>query len=606
MGILKKLVPLVRPYKGKIATSITFHVLSAFFTVVSIPLIYPFFQILFEKETQNFEKPEGFDLEGHLQYFFNDLIITYDKQYALLMVCIAIVVVFFFKNLTRYLATYTMIPVRTGIVSDLRNNLFSKFLQLPLSFFSNEKKGNLITKLSSDIQEIEVSIIQVIEATFKAPFILIGCLTYMIVTSPRLSIFVAILLVFVVLIIGGISRRLRKESSEVQIKMSEIISQAEETIGGIKVIKAYQNESFVLNSFKKLNVEWKNLLTRILRRRDLSSPFSEFMGVTVVAILLYYGSSLVFQDRLQASSFFAFIFAFYQIIEPAKSLAGAYYHVQKGMASVDRLNEIHEIQNPLLKNCASIEFNGVQDKVVFKNVDFAYQDEDGQVLKNLNFELPKNSMTAIVGSSGAGKTTLVDLLARFYDPTNGEIVVDGVVLNDFDIHSLRKNIGLVSQEVILFHDSIENNIIFSDEKVSKDRIVEAAKLAHAHEFIQSMPNGYQTIIGDRGVKLSGGQRQRLALARAILSDPMLIILDEATSALDSSSELLVQDALENFLKNKTSVVIAHRLSTIKNADNILVMKEGKIIEQGKHEYLLNKNGEYAEFVRLQMSQKASF
>lgn len=606
MGILRRLLPLVKPYRSSIATSVTFHILSAIFTVVSIPLIYPFFQILFEKKPQNFEKPEGFDFEVHLQYFFYDLIATYDKQYALLMVCVAIVIVFFLKNLTRYLATYSMIPVRTGIVSDLRNNLFSKFLQLPLSFYSSEKKGNLITKLSADIQEIEISIIQVIEATFKAPFILVGCLTYMIITSPRLSIFVAVLLVFVVLIIGGVSRRLRKQSSDVQVKMSDIISQAEETIGGIKVIKAYQNENFVLNTFKKLNVEWKELLTSILRRRDLSSPFSEFMGVTVVAVLLYYGSSLVFQDRLQASSFFAFIFAFYQIIEPAKSLAGAYYHVQKGMASVDRLNEIHAIQNPLIEDSGSQAFRGISDKVAFQNVHFSYQINEGAVLKNLNFQLPKGSMTAIVGTSGAGKTTLVDLLARFYDPTEGVISIDGVPLKDFDIHSLRKNIGLVSQEVVLFHDTIENNIIFSDEKVSPDKIIRAAKLAHAHEFIENMSGRYQTIIGDRGVKLSGGQRQRLALARAILNDPLLIILDEATSALDSSSELLIQDALDTFLKNKTSIVIAHRLSTIKNADNILVMKDGEIIEQGKHEELLIKNGEYAELVRLQMAQKKSF
>jgi len=587
-------------YRVQVWMTIIAHILSAIFTVISLPLIIPFFQILFDAETPVIAKPTNpYDFDGQLKYFFTDLVNSYDKQHALLIVCLAIIVVFFFKNLFRYAASYFITPVRNSLVADIRNDLYKKYLSLPMAFFTDESKGNLITRMSSDVTEIEHSILNVLESAFKAPFILIGCLGFMIYISPSLTLFVFALMLFVIFVIGAISRSLRKDSGEAQSSVSRVIAQLEESLGGSKVIKAFQAERFQEDRFQAENDYYKNKLTKIIRKRDLSSPLSEFLGVSVVAVLLYYGSNLVFSGSLNPGTFFAFIFAFYSIIEPSKLLANAYYNVQKGMASVDRISEIHSLSNPIIEDQGTNILNGLKNGIEFSNVSFMYANQEKSVLDNVNLNIEANQVTAIVGLSGAGKTSAVDLIPRYYDSTKGTILFDGVPIKDLQINSLRSQIGIVTQEPILFHDTIRNNITFGQENISLDQIIEAAKMANALEFIEKSERGFDTIVGDRGMKLSGGQRQRITLARAILKDPPILILDEATSALDAESETLIQEALNTFIKGRTAIVIAHRLSTIKKANHIIVLREGKVVEQGTHEQLISLGGEYSHFVQLQ-------
>jgi len=598
-----KLLHHVSDYKFQVWMTILSHILSAVFTVVSLPLIIPFFQILFDAEPPVAASPSGnFDIEGHLKYFFTDLVNSNDKQTALLYVCLAIVLVFFFKNLFRYLASYFITPVRNSIVADIRDQLFQKYLTLPMSFFTDQSKGNLITRMSSDVTEIEHSIINVLEGAFKAPFILIGCLFFMMYVSPSLTLFVFVLMLFVIFVIGSVSRSLRKDSGDAQSSVSRIISQLEESLGGMKVIKAFRAEEFQESNFAAENRYYRDKLTSILRRRDLSSPLSEFLGVTVVAVLLYYGSNLVFTGSLNPGTFFAFIFAFYSIIEPSKLLANAYFNVQKGMASVDRINEIYSLENPISKVQGSEKLEILEDGIKFKDVSFAYENSDKHVLQHLDLQFQANKVTALVGLSGAGKTSAVDLIPRYYDCTEGQILFDGVGIQELSLDSLRSRIGIVTQEPILFNDTIKNNITFGNKKVTEEEIISASKLANAFDFISTTENGFNTMVGDRGVKLSGGQRQRITLARAILKNPSILILDEATSSLDAESEQLVQEALNKFIVNRTTIVIAHRLSTIKKADYIYVLRDGEIVEEGTHESLIGSDGEYARFVLLQELQ----
>jgi len=600
MKRLKSLFSYVSAYKGKVYATIIAHLLSAVFTVISLPLIIPFFNILFETENEPVAKPESImQFDQFLQYQFTELITNYSKQQALLVVCLAIIVTFFFKNLFRYLASYFITPVRNSIVADMRDSLFQKYLSLPMHFYTEERKGNLITRMSTDITEIEHSILNVLEGAFKAPFIMIGCLFFMFYISAKLTLFVFLLLIVVVFVIGSISRSLRRESGDAQSSVSSIVSLVEESLGGMKVIKAFQAEDFQESRFSKENRRYKSILTRIIRRRDLSSPLSEFLGVTIVAILLFYGSQLVFSDQLKAETFFAFIFAFYSIIEPSKLLANAYYNVQKGMASVDRLQEIHNIDNEIDDTQGNHSIDTIENAIQFTNVDFQYPSSDLTVLNNITLTFQANKITALVGLSGAGKTSLVDLIPRFYDATKGEISFDGKDIKSLSIDSLRKNIGLVSQDAVLFNDTIRNNIVFGLPHKTESDVVEAAKLSHAWDFIQSTENGLDTMIGDRGVKLSGGQRQRLTIARAILKNPSILILDEATSALDAESEKEVQSALDHFMQNRTTVVIAHRLSTVKQADKIYVLRDGKLVEEGTHDQLIANKNEYFKFVQLQ-------
>ncbi|MEJ6614674.1 MAG: ABC transporter ATP-binding protein [Saprospiraceae bacterium] len=593
-----RLMSRLKGYKKNVILAIVSNVLMAIFTVVSIPMIAPFFDILFSQEVVASSKPEDNNLPDNLDYFFSQLVINYTPQRALLIVIAAMLVVFFLKNIFRYLALYFMAPVRNGIIYDLRKQIFEKYIDLPLSFYSTEKKGDLMNRMTSDVQEIEWSILNTIEAIFKAPLIIVGSLTFMILVSPQLTLFVLVLIVFTAFIIGGISKTLKRSSSEVQTRLGRISSILEETLGGLRIIKGFNAQEYQSEKLEKDNADYRNILTRLLWRRDLSSPLSEFLGIVVVSILLWYGSALVFDKVLTPDLFFAFIFAFFQVIEPAKSFSSAYYNIQKGLAAVDRVDNLLNTPNPIVDPEKPLTDISFERKIKFEKVSFKYDNADTVALDQIDITINKGEVVALVGSSGAGKSTFVDLLPRFFDVSSGSIRIDGNDIRSYTLYDLRSLFGIVSQEAILFNDTIKNNILFGAE-ATDEQIEKAARIANVSEFVNEMPDKYQSNIGDRGMKLSGGQRQRLTIARAVLRNPPIMILDEATSALDSESELLVQDALEKLMKNRTTVVIAHRLSTIRNADKIVVLDKGKIVEMGSHEQLMTLNGNYNKFVEMQ-------
>jgi len=593
-----RLMSRLKGYKKNVILAIVSNVLMAIFTVVSIPMIAPFFDILFSQEVVVVPKPENNNLSDNLDYFFSQLVINYTPQKALLIVIAAMLVVFFLKNLFRYLALYFMAPVRNGIIYDLRKQIFEKYIDLPLSFYSTEKKGDLMNRMTSDVQEIEWSILNTIEAIFKAPLIIVGSLTFMILVSPQLTLFVLVLIVFTAFIIGGISKTLKRSSFEVQTRLGRISSILEETLGGLRIIKGFNAQKYQSEKLEKDNADYRNILTRLLWRRDLSSPLSEFLGIVVVSMLLWYGSALVFDKVLTPDLFFAFIFAFFQVIEPAKSFSSAYYNIQKGLAAVDRVDNLLNTPNPIVDLENPLTDISFEREIKFEKVSFQYDNADTAALDQIDITINKGEVVALVGSSGAGKSTFVDLLPRFFDVSSGSIRIDGNDIRSYTLYDLRSLFGIVSQEAILFNDTIKNNILFGAE-ATDEQIEEAARIANVSEFVNVMPDKYQSNIGDRGMKLSGGQRQRLTIARAVLRNPPIMILDEATSALDSESELLVQDALEKLMKNRTTVVIAHRLSTIRNADKIVVLDKGKIVEIGSHEQLMALNGEYNKFVEMQ-------
>jgi subfamily B ATP-binding cassette protein MsbA len=566
-------------------------------------MLIPFLEILFGREELVNTRPEfAFSIDnilGIFNYELSQVILTHGKSTALAYVCIAILSVFFLKNLFRYLSLFFMAPVRNGIVRDIRQQLFDKILLLPLSYFSEERKGDLMSRISADVQEVEWSILNVLEAVFREPLIITGCLLYMLYESPSLTLFVFILILFTAVVIGGIGKSLKKSSSIVQEKLGNLVSIVEEALGGLRIIKGFNADNYQRNKFAKENNEYRWTLTRLLWRRDLSSPLSEFMGIGVVSILLWYGSRKVFSGELDPENFFTFLFAFYYVIEPAKSFSKAFFNIQKGIAAMTRVEKILDAESTIIEKDSPRTLNTFQSGISYQGVTFAYNQEEGPVLQDINLEIPKGKVIALVGASGAGKSTLVDLLPRFYDVQQGSILVDGHDIKYYSLKSLRAQMGIVSQEAILFNDTIYNNIVFGLEGITTEDVEHAAKIANAHDFIMATENGYQTNIGDRGNKLSGGQRQRITIARAILKNPPILILDEATSALDSESEKLVQEALLELMKKRTSIVIAHRLSTIQHADEIIVMKNGAIIERGTHQELLKKAGEYQKLVELQ-------
>ncbi len=579
------------------AFSILSNILLSVFTVISIPVFQPFLEILFNEETITVVKPDSWNIIEHINYYLSNIVIEQGRYNALVTVCIFIVVVFLFKNLFRYLALFFMVRIRNGIITDLREDLFDKYLGLPLSYLNDKKKGDLISRLTSDVVEIEWSILNMIEVIFKSPIIMIGCIIYMVSVSAELTLFVLGLMLITVFIIGGISKTLRKSSSEVQHYLSEINSTTEEALGGLRIIKAFSAEKYVKSKFDYQNIGFFRSLSRLMYRRDLSSPLSEFLGVSLVCVLLWYGGIKVLAGDLNAAAFLTYIFAFYLVIEPSKSLSSAYYNLQKGRAALDRIDHVLQIENSIVEQQNAIAKSDFNDKILFEEVSFGYE-EEVKVLDQVSLEIKKGQLVALVGSSGAGKSTLVDLLPRFFDVNDGSIKIDDVDIRNLKIQDLRNLFGIVSQEAILFNDSIRNNISFG-LPFEDDEILAAAKTANIYDFILSLPDGLDTNIGDRGVKLSGGQRQRLTIARAILRNPPILILDEATSALDSESEKLVQEALEIIMKSRTSIVIAHRLSTIKNADTIFVMNQGKLVEKGTHQNLMNENGFYKKFVEMQ-------
>ena len=603
MTRLRRLLTYLKPYKSLVLGNVIANILMALFTIVSIPAIIPFLQILFDRAPAFTEAPElAWNIESMVEYSkysFAQLIESRGKEYALASICIIIVALFFFKNLFRYLSLFFMAPVRNGIVRDIRKELFGKMMQLPLSYYSDERKGDLMSRVTADVQEIEWSILNVLEVIFREPLIIFGCLLVMLYISPSLTLFVLVLFAFTALIIGGIGKTLRKKSSKAQQQLGNLVSIIEEGLSGLRIIKGFTAESYQEDKFAKENNRYRSTLTQLLRRRDLSSPLSEFLGIAVVAVLLWYGSRQVFGGTLEAENFFAFIFAFFNIITPAKSFSKAFYNIQKGLAAVDRIDEINNAEIKIKNQLEATRITNFEKEIEYRDISFAYTRGEGYVLKDIRLTIPKGKIIALAGPSGSGKTTLADLLPRFFEPSQGQLLIDGKDVRSYTLESLRSLFGIVSQEPILFNDSIYNNIAFGLDDVDEAAIQKAARIANAHDFIMDLENGYQTNIGDRGDKLSGGQRQRITIARAVLKNPPILILDEATSSLDAASEKLVQEALSKLMENRTSIVIAHRLSTIQHADEIIVMQEGKIVERGNHAQLITQNGPYKKLVELQ-------
>jgi len=603
MKNLKKIWKYIKPYKWNAFGNIIFNILQIIFSLSALVLLIPFLNILFNQQEAVTVLPEfnySLDsLNAMFNYYVSDLIETSGKQKALLFVSIIVVTVILFKNAFLYFANYFMAPLRNGIVKDIRNKIYSKILVLPLSYYSDERKGDIISRVSNDVKEIEWSIMRSIETVFRDPFTMIFYLGTMIWMSPELTIFLLILLPVSGLIIGLVGRSLRKDSKLAQSKLGDILATVEESLSGLRIIKAFTAEKKSEKRFYSINSEYTRIMNKITRKQYLASPMSEFLGVIVMIIIMYYGGSLVLNDEssLSPSEFIGFIAIFSQIIPPAKAFSTAFYEVRKGLASIDRINIILNADEKITEKKDAKIVDTLSSKIEYKNVSFKY--EEKYVLRNINLTIEKGKTVALVGQSGSGKSTLVDLLPRFYDIEEGEILIDGINIKDLKMKSLRALMGNVNQTPVLFNDTIKNNIAFGIDNISIDEVKKASKIANAFDFIEETEKSFETNIGDSGTKLSGGQRQRLSIARAVLKNPPIMILDEATSALDTESEKLVQDALNRLMENHTSIVIAHRLSTIKNADMICVLHEGEIVETGNHSELIAKDGIYKKLHGLQ-------
>ncbi|HMG14471.1 MAG TPA: ABC transporter ATP-binding protein [Saprospiraceae bacterium] len=603
MSKIIRLLGYVKKYKHLVALNIICNILLSIFTIASVPAIVPFFKILFDQVQQVQKevilKSNFSNIIEWVQWKFSYLISTMGQQKATMLVSGSIIVLFFLSNFFRYFSLYFMSPVRVGIIRDIRQKLFSKILELPLSYFSEERKGDLMSRVTSDVQEIEWSILSVLEALFREPIIIMGALACLIYISPQLTIFAFAMILIIGLVIGTLTKTLKRQSTTVQESLGNVMTIIEEALGGLRIIKGFNAEKYTESKFIKENNHFKNTMVRLLRRRDLASPLSEWLGVSIVAILIVYGSSLVFGHKMEAASFLAFLFAFFRVIDPSKNLSNAWSNVQKGFAAMERVEKILHADNLIKEDPSPLEVKTFAKSIRFDNVDFKYSNSDSYVLSDINLELYKGKSIALVGPSGAGKSTLMDLIPRFQDVYAGSIFIDGVDIRKYKLKDLRDLMGIVSQDAILFNDTIYNNIVFGQENITEDQVIAAAKIANAHDFISQTDQGYLTNVGDRGTKLSGGQRQRITIARAVLKNPPILLLDEATSALDSESERLVQQALTHLMQNRTSIVIAHRLSTIMDADEILVMRNGKIVERGTHNELMEQQGEYFGLVKLQ-------
>ena len=593
----------IKPYFPFALLNILFNILSVLFSLVSLTMVIPFLGILFETQEKVYNPPplslNATALKENFYAIISSIVDEKGKVEALLFICILVLFTFFFRNLFRYLSLYFLTPIRNGVVHDLRMELHKKVISLPLPFFTEKRKGDLTARMTSDLVEIEWSIMSSLEMMFKDPLNIIIYLATLVFISPQLTTFVILLFPVTGLIIGLIGRSLKKSSDRGQNKMGDLLSIIDENISGLKIIKAFNAEKHINKNFKKESAEYKSIMNKLLRKKDLSSPMSEFLSTIVMVVVMWFGGQLVLDPngRISAQEFIGYILIFSQIIPPTKSLTTSYYHIQKGSASAQRIYEILDAKNKIadVENPKKIKL--LNHQIEFKNLSFSY--EKKQVLKDINFTISKGKIIALVGQSGSGKSTLADLLARFYDINQGEILIDSNNIKEIALHDLRILMGIVSQESILFNDTIFNNIHLGDITASEQEVIEAAKIANAHEFILATENGYSTNIGDRGNKLSGGQKQRLSIARAILKNPEILILDEATSSLDTESERLVQGALDKLMYSRTTLVIAHRLSTIQNADEILVLDKGCIIERGTHQELIDQNGHYKKLSYLQ-------
>lgn len=598
------------PYKNKIVLNIIFNVFGALFEAFSFLAMIPVLRQLFGLEEKVYKYKEfnvdihnlGAALEilkNNVNAWITELSNTKGAVFSLIVIGLFLITMVFFKSAFNYLASFYMTIIRNNVVRDIRNRIYRKCLSLPIAFYSNERKGDLIARMSGDVQEVEMSVMNSLDMFFKNPIKILVALTTMFIMSWKMTLFVLLFMPVAGGIIGRIGKSLKKKSTAGQNKLGEILSSIEETITGLRIIKAFNAQEKVKTRFSQQNEEFKNIMNRIMWRRFMAHPVSELLGTIIMVIVLWYGGSLILKDKpeLDPAKFLVYLIFFYSIINPAKAFSQAMYTIRKGLASMDRINKILHAQSTITEPKNPKPLTSFKGNIKYNDVSFKYNTE--WVLKNINIQVEKGKTIALVGQSGSGKSTLVDLLPRFYDVLEGTITVDDIDIRQVPINDLRSLMGIVNQEAILFNDTIFNNIAFGIENATEADVINAAKVANAHEFIMATDHGYQTNIGDRGGKLSGGQRQRLSIARAVLKNPPILILDEATSALDTESEKLVQDALTRLMKNRTSIVIAHRLSTIVHADKIFVMDNGVVAESGTHNELIEKQGKYKYFFDLQ-------
>ena len=606
MSYFKDILRYEKKYRKFTILNILFNILYAIFNVLSVLAFIPVLGILFNTDNTVIKVPLYTGIRSvaayakeSFYYFISQKIENEGAIEVLFFICLLTFSLFLFKNLFRYLASYVLVFLRNGIVKDLRDKLYHKIITLPLAYFSEKKKGDIIARMTIDVQEVEVSFLTSLEAIVREPLTVIISLTMMLILSVKLTLFVFVLLPVSGFIISSISKKLKANSLKAQKETGNFLSFIEETLTGLKIIKGFNAEKVIQEKFNTSTTKFRNLMSSVLHRKTLASPMSEFLGSATIIAILYYGGKLVLENNspLKAEEFFGYIVLFYTVLNPIKAITTAYYNIQKGEASAERIMEVLNTKNSIKDKPNAAVKNGFTNKIEFKNISFKYKDTF--VLKDFSLTINKGETVALVGQSGSGKSTLANLITRFYDVNKGEVLIDNQNIKDVTKKSLRGLMGIVSQDSILFNDTIANNIKLGTQAATEEAILEAAKIANADEFIQNLPEKYKTNIGDSGNTLSGGQKQRLSIARAVLKNPPIMILDEATSALDTESEQLVQTALEKMMQNRTSLVIAHRLSTIQKADTIVVMKKGKIVEQGKHEELLALKGEYFKLVTMQ-------
>jgi ABC-type multidrug transport system fused ATPase/permease subunit len=596
------------PYAGNIFLSVLFNFLTAFFTLFSFAFIIPILQMLFGLGTAeySFMPWDSASLKetvvNNFYWYVSEMVRADGASFTLAMLCVTLVVMTLLKVSAGYLSEFFTIPMQNGVMRDIRREMYDKIVTLPIGFFTNERKGDIMARMSGDVQEVQTSVMASLFSIIKYPIMIVACLGMMLVISWQLTLFVFVMLPLFGFIMGSVGKKLKEKSMKAQNKWGDILSNVEETIGGLRVVKAFNAEKMMERRFGAQTEDLYRINNSVLRRTTMAHPMSEFLGTTAVAVILWFGGSLILTDRssIDAASFIYYMVMFYSIINPAKEISKVSYLIRKGMAAKERIDKILGADNPIhdperpVPLPAGIE----KSEVAFRDVTFSY-DGERDVLRDINLTVRPGETVAIVGQSGSGKSTLVDLIPRFWDVEKGSITVDGIDVKDLRVKELRALMGNVSQEAILFNDTIFNNIAFGSADATPERVEEAARVANAHDFIMDTPGGYDTVIGDRGCRLSGGQRQRISIARAILKDPAILILDEATSALDTESERLVQEALEKLMRGRTTIVIAHRLSTITNADRICVLKEGAIVEEGTHDQLIARGGLYRHLVDMQ-------
>ncbi|RAK19791.1 ATP-binding cassette, subfamily B, MsbA [Flavobacterium aquaticum] len=607
----KKIIPYLKPYKSNVILNIIFNILYALFSTLSFISLIPMLDVLFKDAEKIVEEPVYTDIwditsygKDYLYYYITKLTEENGAQYALLLVVCIVISTFLLKNLFNYLGLNYLTIVKNGVLKDLRKNMFDKIIQLPISYYSEKRKGDVMARMLGDINEVKNSFFSILELVVKEPMTILFTIGAMISISFKLTLFVFVFIPISGFVISKIGKSLKSKSGRAQQENGYLISVVEESLGGLKVVKSYNAEKNIISKFNDSINRLLKLSISIERKNNLASPMSEFMGIVVIAILLWYGGNMVLVDKLangepilEGSKFLAYMGLAYNILTPAKAISKASYQVKSGLAAAERVFEILEVENTITNKTDAVVKTSFEDKIAIENINFRYAEEN--VLKNFSLEIPKGKTVALVGQSGSGKSTIANLLTRFYDVQEGTVKIDGIDIKDMTLESLRDLMGLVTQDSILFNDTIKNNIRLGKEDATDEEIIAALKVANAYEFVKVLPNGIETNIGDAGGKLSGGQKQRLSIARAVLKNPPIMILDEATSALDTESEKFVQVALENMMQNRTSIVIAHRLSTIQKADKIVVMHKGEIFEQGTHDELLALNGTYSKLVMMQ-------